>query len=211
MNEGEWHLLSQEEIQFLEQHRKGGANAKPSEGWVNLAEEKFQELRERRRGKTNTQKMINTIVALVDANMAGQSETAVFNRPDTCHVQTYHQKWKHDQDFAECLESVGRLAQQWKDSRAVRSLESSAERLALSSPVAVAELAKLLKDSDPRVRLRAAVSILDRAGVETAVKQGGEVDRILRQIDLSTFSDEQLERLIAGEHPLKVLLGIDDA
>ena len=50
-----------------------------------------------------------------------------------------------------------------------------AKRLALASPVAVGKLITLLNSPDENIVYRAATGILDRAGVETAVKASTEV------------------------------------
>lgn len=179
--------------------------------WKGIAQEEFNRLRRAKDGYPHTQKMIDTIVALVDARLAGLPETPVFDRPDTCAAGTYHVKWKHDPDFAQCLETVTKLAQEWHDGRALRALETAAERLALASPGAVAKLTEALVHSgDWNVMVRSAVAILDRAGVQTAMKQSGEMQalltKVLEKLDFTKLSDEQLRRVRNGENPLKVIL-----
>jgi hypothetical protein len=114
-----------------------------------------------------------TIVALVDARLAGKSEESVWGRDEVCNRRTYHMKWKQDPVFAQCLADVWKLAQEWKDSRAVRALREAAERMALASPLAALTATKLLQADDDRLKLQAAFGILDRAGMETASKAAG--------------------------------------
>lgn len=116
-----------------------------------------------------------TIIALVDARLTGVSEETVWKRPDTCSRNIYHSRWKRDPVFFEVLETVTGLARKWQDSRGARALASAAERLALASPVAVARLIEKLQSADEAIVLRAAMGILDRAGVDTAVKSKSEV------------------------------------
>ena len=115
-----------------------------------------------------------TIIALVDARLAGRSEETIWKRPEVCNRRTYHMRWKQEPDFAEALETVTKLAIDWKDTRSVRALQDAAERLALASPVAVGKVISLLASQDESILLRAAFGILDRAGLETATK--GTVD-----------------------------------
>lgn len=116
------------------------------------------------------QKMKATILALVSARVAGRSEETVWSLPETCNRATYHQKWKNHPVFADALKRVTVAARHYKDTEAARAVAKAAERLALASPVAAARLAGLLQSDDETVVRLAAVSILDRAGLETASK-----------------------------------------
>lgn len=111
-----------------------------------------------------------TILALVDARLAGKPDDSVWNRPDTGSRNTYHAKWKRDPIFADVLAKIERMARDWNDGRSLRSLASAAERLALASPLAVRRAVEMLQSMDDTVVLRAAFGILDRAGMETAAK-----------------------------------------
>lgn len=111
-----------------------------------------------------------TVIALVDARLTGVSEETVWRRPDTCSRTIYHNKWKKEPVFASVLADVTKLAQEWRDGRATRALAEAAERLALASPLAVGKLIQKLNSQDEKIVLRAALGILDRAGMETAAK-----------------------------------------
>ena len=112
----------------------------------------------------------NTIIALVDARLAGRPEETVWARDDTCSRKTYHAKWKKDQVFSSVLERVTELARSWKDTRALRALKEASEILALNSPQAARTAVEAMEDTDPNVRLRAAFGVLDRADPQTAAK-----------------------------------------
>ena len=116
------------------------------------------------------QAMKATILALVDARIAGRSEETIWSLPETCNRATYHTKWKKRPVFADVLKAVTAAARHYKDTEAARAVAKAAERLALASPVAAARLAGLLQSDDETVVRLAAVSILDRAGLETASK-----------------------------------------
>lgn len=111
-----------------------------------------------------------TIIALIDARLAGRSEETVFALPNTVSRTVYHAKWKFDPVFADVLEKATALAWQWHGGRSMRALAQAAERLALASPVAVAKAIQMMQSLDDQVALRAAFGILDRAGLETAAK-----------------------------------------
>lgn len=117
----------------------------------------------------------NTIIALIDAKLAGRNLETVFDLPGCVSRTVYHAKWKSDPLFADVLEKATALAWQWHGGRAMRALAQAAERLALASPVAVAKAIQMLQSMDDQVALRAAFGILDRAGVETAQKSTTEV------------------------------------
>ncbi len=115
-----------------------------------------------------------TILALVDARLSGLSEESVWKRPDTCSRTVYWTKWSKDPVFAGVLAEVTRLAQEWQDSRSMRALAEAQERLRLASPLAAGAVIKRLQSTDEKIVLRAAFGILDRAGMETAVKGSTE-------------------------------------
>lgn len=111
-----------------------------------------------------------TILALLDARLAGRSEESVWKLPQTCSRNVYHEKWKHDATFAYVLGELTRLVMEWRSEYALRRLKNAAERLAFASPDAVEQAVEKLTHADPNVSLKAAFGILDRAGVDTAVK-----------------------------------------
>lgn len=150
-----------------------------------------------------------TVIELVDARIHQRSEESVWKLPGTCSRTTYHRPkngWKHDPLFVEVLENTLTIARSWRDSRTLRATKRAADNLQLSSPLAVQKLLELLTASeDENVIFRAATAILDRANVSTAVKQDRGVELILKELDVSALTDEQLTRLLDGENPLKVL------
>jgi hypothetical protein len=126
----------------------------------------------------NRERKRATILALVDARLAGRSEETVWKLPNTCSRSCYHGLggrhkggWKHDPIFADVLATVHALARRWNDERTLRALMAAQERLALASPVAVGKVVdRMINSKDESVILRAAFGILDRAGLETASK-----------------------------------------
>ena len=124
-------------------------------------------------GEKHYAKKRATVLALVDARLAGQPEETVWNRaayPDVCSRTIFQGKWKHDPIFASVLANVDALARGWRDGAKLRAINTAAERLALASPVAAGKLIALLASMDETIILRAANSILDRSGTETATK-----------------------------------------
>lgn len=143
---------------------------------------------DRLRGLQHEHKRRNTILALVDARLAGRSEETVWTREDTCNRSTWHNKWKHDPVMLDVLASVERQARRWSDTKAIRALADAAERLQLASPAAAGKAISLMLSHDDRVALQAAFGVLDRAGVETAPKTqqehglSPELERLIGQV-----------------------------
>jgi hypothetical protein len=180
---------------------------KKDDGWLKeaAARSALDDLRQAHNNHPHVEKMIRTILAIVDARLAGESETAVFGRPDTCNVKTYHTKWKLDPAFADCLGALSTLAKEWQDSRYVRSLQLATERLQLAAPTAAGKLVALMANPDPNVQYRAATAILDRAGVETASKEGQLMNLILNNIDMTALTLVQIEALQNARSPQDVI------
>lgn len=116
----------------------------------------------------------NTVIALVDARLAGRSEETVWNLATTCSRNTWHSKWKHDPLLMDVLANVERKARRWTDTRAIRALQDAAEKLMLASPAVADQLVKVATgnyaDATAADVVRAGLGVLDRAGVETAPK-----------------------------------------
>lgn len=146
--------------------------------WVDLAAAELDRLTNPHAAKKRA-----TVIALVDARIAGRTEESVWSLAETCSRMVYHTKWKKDPTFSEVLERVTVLARQWKDGESLRALSEAARRLALASPAAVARAIAMLASSDDQVVLRAAFGILDRAGVETAVKNKTEIESVEMTVD----------------------------
>lgn len=139
-----------------------------AEDWLSAAAGQLERLA----GDRHYGKMRGTIIAIVGARLAGESEETVWEprRPDTCSRTIYQRKWKKQALFADVLRQVETLAREYQDGRSLRAKQQAAERLALAAPIAVATAIREMQSEDPAVRLRAAFGILDRAGIETAPK-----------------------------------------
>ena len=172
-------------------------------------------------GERHYHKMRNTILALVDARLAGRSEETVWERDDTCSRNTYHAKWKRQALFVEVLAKVEKIAREWNDTEELRALREASRALALASPEAAEQLGRLAATGQVRrvrqgadgelvseyevagtgdIRL-AAMAVLDRAGKETALKQ-----------DVVTWTPEQWRREAADRKGLaaRTLAEFDD-
>ena len=150
-----------------------------AEDWVGAAASQLERLADNR----YYGKMRATIIAIVGARLAGQSEETVWKprRPETCSRSVYHGDWKKQPLFADVLKEVERLAREFADSKALRAKQQAGERLALATPAAVAVAMREMQNDDPAIRLRAAFGILDRAGLETAVNQVLNVNGQVKQ------------------------------
>lgn len=168
--------------------------------WIAAAASHLARLRNPHREKKRA-----TVIALVDARLAGKSEETVWDRavhPNVCARSVYHGKWKKDSLFVEVLEAVTTLAQEWNDTEELRAMDEAVRKLRLATPAVADQLVsmattgrvrRIVRDSsgapavvyEPAgagdVRL-AAMAILDRAGMETAAKSEAKVDDGVRII-----------------------------
>lgn len=159
--------------------------------WKATAQAALDRLNDERHGE----KMKSTILAMVDAHLAGASEESVWEREDTCSRRVYHQKWKKHAGFSAALAEVDKLAREWRDDRRLNALGHAAELLRLAAPDAVDRLVAIMRQEADLTNGRlAAVAVLDRAGMETASKSSSSVD-----VDVRSLSDEELQRIVADE------------
>lgn len=119
-------------------------------------------------------KKINTIIALIDARLAGDSDASVFRRDDCVSRDVWYKKWSKDATIAGVLERIERAIRPVRDSNALMAMSAAATNMQLASPTAAARVIWLLNSGDESVALRAAFGLLDRAGVETAAKSSAE-------------------------------------
>lgn len=141
-------------------------------------------------GLQHYHKRRNTLLALVDARLAGASEETVWQQDGTCSRNTWHMKWKNDSLMVDVLANVERILRDWTDGEELRALRQAARQLALGAVAAAEQLTGIAANGQVRyvvqvaggeplesfetasagdVRL-AAVAVLDRAGIETASK-----------------------------------------
>ena len=165
---------------------KAEAAAAPPPEWVEAVQAALGRLR-----PPHVEKKKTTIIALVDARVAGKSEESIWSRADVCARSTYHLRWKFDETFAAALAEVDELARGHKDAQRAGALHEAAEKLILASPHAAQRAVDALDSEDENVRLRASFGVLDRASKETAKKGPEPAGR-----DVGDLTDEQLERII---------------
>lgn len=157
--------------------------------WKATAQAALERLNDERHGE----KMKATVLAIVDAHLAGVSEETVWGREETCSRRIYHQKWKKHAGFSAALDEVDRLAREWRDDRRLNALSHAAELLRLAAPDAVDRLVAIMGQAEDLTNSRlAAVAVLDRAGMETASKSSSSVEM---DIDVSALSDEELQAI----------------
>ena len=168
--------------------------------WIPLAQEQLDRLWTGTNNESDAKKQA-TVIAMAAAQIAGQSRETVYDLPDTCSRNTYH-RWAKDPLFVEVQAAVAKLARNWHNERSLRALANATEMLALLTPESVATIAKVMSgSSSDRLRLQAALAVLDRAAIETSTKSLHGVDTTAKQrhnldnIDLSALSDDELDRL----------------
>ena len=118
------------------------------------------------------QKKRDTVLALVDARLAGRSEETVWDLPQTCNRSTYHSKWKrNDPIFVDVLDKCTKIAKRHKDRKPARAVVQAGEYLQLAAPAAAGRMVALIDSSDEAVALRAAAAV--RAGTDELADRPG--------------------------------------
>lgn len=115
-------------------------------------------------------KKINTIIALIDARLAGESDASVFRRADCVSRDVWYKKWSKDSVIASVLDNIEKLIRPIHDKSALLAMSAAATQMQLASPSAVRRAISLMDSLDEAISLRAAFGLLDRAGIETAAK-----------------------------------------
>lgn len=139
------------------------------------------------------QKKRATVLALVGARLAGESDEGVFARSDTCSRSIWYGKWSKDEIISAVLADVLKAAEDWVAGDELEAMRVAKRWLALGTPLAAARLVVMIRDADSSQARLASQAVLDRAGTETASKSSSRVD-----VDVSRLSDEELQAIIGG-------------
>lgn len=121
-------------------------------------------------------KKINTLIAIVDARLAGESDASVFRRAGTVSRNIWYEKWSHDPVIVNVLANLESIARPLHDAQAIRAMAAAATKIQIVSPRAAQTAIDKLASLDEAIALRAAFGLLDRAGVETAAKSSAAMD-----------------------------------
>lgn len=114
-----------------------------------------------------SRKKRSAILAVVTARTSGISLTQLWASPDRpCSEGAYYRWMEEDPIFKEVLEEVERLAFAYMDRESLENLRAAKRSLATAARAAGDELFNLLASDDPKIRLAAANSILDRAALQ---------------------------------------------
>jgi hypothetical protein len=159
--------------------------------WIEMASAALDKLLPPHKNKKR-----NTIIAVVDAKLSGRSVESALNRPDTGSRISYYSSWVKSENFVSVLNEVLDIAQRWQSEQALEALQKAAHRLALASPIAAGKLVQQLSHEDAAIVLRAAIAILDRAGIETARKSRNETTASVDIRQLNELSDAELEAIV---------------
>lgn len=146
------------------------------DGWLNIAQDELDRL-----PKPYEVTKRRTIIALVQARLTRVSEERVWELTDTCSRNTWHRTdkkkdgspkgWKHDPVIKDVYQNVLRAALKWSEQKPLLAVQEAAAILTGAAPDAAEKVVALMKGAqNQRDQLQASLSILDRAGVETAPK-----------------------------------------
>lgn len=139
----------------------------------------------------------------------GYDTPEFWKRSDTCARSTFNKWRKHDPDFVTALEEAKQVVSGWRVERAADVVEEAVVKLQLATPEFVDRIIQIVQSGENEyAQLQAAFGGLDRASKLTAPKTQ-LVDALMQYVDFGQLSNEQLDRLLAGENPLAVILGKD--
>lgn len=154
-------------------------------------------------------KQESVIIAIASLYATGQGfdNPAFWKRADTCARSTYSKWRKYDPDFVAALEEAKGVVSDWRMQQAADVVEEALLKLQLSTSSFVDRIIQIASTGEnDHVKLQAAFGGLDRASKLTAPKTQ-LIDTIMQYVDFSQLSTEQLDRLMAGENPISVILG----
>ena len=116
-------------------------------------------------GGTHGQKKRKTILALVEAEMAGKAEETVWKQEDTCNRSTYHGKWKKNKQFSRTLALVRDAARKYASAPGSMAMLDARNRMQRITSKASRTIEKSLESADETIALRAALKTIEIAGV----------------------------------------------
>lgn len=137
----------------------------PDPWWLEMALSELDRIQGSERNKKRY-----TVTRLIDARLAGESDASVFRQAGTVSRDTWYKKWAKDPVIASALENIEMLVRPARDRAALAAMAGAAATMQLSSPSAVIRAVELMQSKDDAVALKAAFGLLDRAGMETAIK-----------------------------------------
>ena len=151
------------------------------DGWLNLVDDELDQLK-----PPHEMTKRRTVIALVQAKLTRTSEERVWELSDTCSRNTWHRTdknkkgdrrgWKWDPVISRVYDRVLKLALQWIERKPLLAVQEAAAILTNAAPEAAEKVVTLMRGAmNQRDQLQAGLSILDRAGVETAPKGSMDV------------------------------------
>lgn len=167
-------------------------------GWMTAEVEAALKGIDAGRRTKDTAKKWSTVLRLAEGLAHGESMRALLAGPDTCNLATWYGKWSRDPLVGEALRLAQVAATRWKAAAGARALAESRELLQLetvrnvdtmrNAREGLLTLGALAEDDADKVAAlkeaaRVAGDMLDRAGEETASKQGGSVEVVFRRAD----------------------------
>lgn len=169
--------------------------------WLPEVESLVGELRGSTPGREDIDQIkINTIIALAGARYKGETYASVWERPDTCNINTYYQKWKRDPLFASVLDRVMDVIGSHSLREEVTSLAKARRMIVEAAPAAAEKHIELVKHPNPFVALQASGRILSM--VEKSEDQGPRISITIKPAQLAILSREATDELDKWESKL---------
>lgn len=163
----------------------------------------------------HVEKKRKTVLLVAFAKANGEPLKPLFERTDTCAESIWWGKWSHQPDIRAALAVCETQALAWADAETV-SIEQryrterrrSVAKWAAKAPDALAAVMAGMEQRGSD-RINAAVTLIKLADPDTTggvgmVQGGGDTSQTV-QIDVSRLTDDQLDRILAGEPPATVV------
>lgn len=116
-------------------------------------------------GGAHAEKKRQTIIALVEAELAGDPEETVWSRPDTCSRSTYHARWKRNKQFTRVLALVRDIARKYASAAPAAAMIKARRTMQLGTAPAATRTVRELDNEDGNIALKAAKMIIDATGL----------------------------------------------
>jgi hypothetical protein len=151
-------VLDGETLERWSRHRFAGAMDLAGADWHTLAEI-VEALA--RFGGAHAEKKRQTVLALVEAELAGEPEEKVWKRPDTCSRSTYHARWKKNTQFTRTLALVRDIARKYAAAQPAAAMIRARRTMQLGTAPAADRTVRELDSEDGNIALKAAKIIID--------------------------------------------------
>lgn len=131
-------------------------------------------------------------ILLAEVNGVGWDKPDFWGQTNTCARSTFYKWMSDDPQFPSVLRDCRAAVHDWRQEQAAASIDETLLLLKLGGPAAVRQLLRIIESGrSEHAKVSAILGLLDRADLQTAVKQthaipANDIDQALQQIYGST-------------------------